>query len=204
MEHRSTVSAAGRARFAFASVAVAAALVLVSAPADAAMWLRMSVDPPQPLVGQSARVTVLTMAHFSSGCTNDPAADARPYWDWNGDGGKDLRFELKAFQADRVIDIPLTRRESDLAYWDGNVAFPATGEWTVRMVRPLWAEGSAAGEECAGSRITVTVRPPSSPSGTPASLASGPAAAYAALLLGVLGAALFGLQRMRSRARPSD
>jgi hypothetical protein len=201
MESGTTMRAV-RARYAFATAAVTAALVILGSQADGAMWLRMTVDPSQPIVGQSAHVIVLTMANFNNNCINDPAADARPWWDWNGNGGKDLRFDLKAFQADRVVDIPLTRRESDPAYWDGSVAFPAAGEWTVRMVYPLWAGGAAAGEECAGSRITVTVRSSSSPPGT-STLASGQTAALAIFVLAIGGSALLGLRSLRSRSEPS-
>jgi hypothetical protein len=132
--------------------------LFVGAQADAAMALRMTVDPRVPTVGSTAHVAVLTLAPFSHGCVNDPAADMRPWWDWNGDGGRDLAFDLRAFQDDRVITIPLTRRASDLAYWDGSVVFPTPGRWTVRMVKPEWSGGVPDGEECAGARITVLVR----------------------------------------------
>lgn len=197
------MSALVRARCACAAAAVAACLVLLATQATGAMALRMTIDPAQPVVGQPARVTVLTLAPFSDHCVNDPVADMRPWWDWNGDGGKDLRFDLKAFQADRGVDIPLMRRESDLAYWDGTVAFPAAGEWTVRMVRPLWSGGAAAGEACAGSRISVTVR---SSSFLPdiSSLASGQTAALAILVLAIGGSALLALRRLRRRGDSSD
>ncbi len=203
MESIRTMDALLRARRVCAAAAVAAGLVLLTTQAAGAMSLRMSVDPAQPEVGQPARVSVLTLAPFSNDCVNDPRADMRPWWDWNGNGGKDLRFDLKAFQADRVLDIPLTRRESDPAYWDGSVAFPAAGEWTVRMVSPLWAGGAAAGEECAGSRITVMVRSGSMPSTTTASAGPALAAALAVLMLGI-GGALFGLRRISSAKTSAD
>lgn len=139
-------------------VAVAILLTAASA-ASAAMWLRITVDPAEPVVGMPTHVSVLTLVNFESGCVNEPTADLHPWWDWNGNGGKDLRFELKAFQDDRVVEIPLTRRQTDLAYWDGTVKFPTMGPWTIRVVHPLWSGGEKSGEECAGSRITVTVRP---------------------------------------------
>jgi hypothetical protein len=144
---------------------IAVVLLVFASAGHAAMWLRITVDPARPLAGDPAHVTVVTLVNSSS-CVTDPTADARPWSDWNGDGGKDLRFELKAFQADRSIDIPLTRRANDPAYWDGTVSFPAAGEWTVRMVYPEWSRGAAAGEECAGARTTVAVRPSSSVLGT--------------------------------------
>lgn len=175
-------------------------LVLTGSGGEAAMWLRMTIDPAEPVVGSSAHVTVLTLANFNSSCINDPAADARPWWDWNGNGGRDLRFDLKAFQADRAIDIPLTRRDSDPAYWDGSITFPAPGEWTVRMVYPLWSGGVAAGEECAGARINVVARSSPSLPATSTDVRSGPVAALAIVPVAVSAIAMFGLRRPR-RAR---
>lgn len=138
---------------------LAAAIALgIAGASDGAMALRITVDPSSPIVGRSARVTVLTLAPFNSLCVDDPNADMRPWSDWHTSAGE-LRFELKAFQDDHVIDVPLRRRESDRASWDGQVVFPAEGRWTLRMVYPEWGGGTSHGEQCAGARIIVTVRP---------------------------------------------
>jgi hypothetical protein len=123
-------------------------------PADAAMALRITVDPVSPRVGQVARVTVVTLAPFSSHCVDDPRADMRPWWDWHPDAP---HFDLKAFRNDRVLDIPLTRRDPQSAYWDGLVAFPEQGGWDIRMVQPMWSGGNSEGERCAGARISLHV-----------------------------------------------
>jgi hypothetical protein len=118
------------------------------------MALRITVDPDSPRVGQLTRVMVLTLAPFSSHCVDDPRADMRPWWDWHPDAP---RFDLKAFNQDRIIDIPLVRRDSRSAYWDGLVTFPDEGTWEVRMVQPTWSGGAEDGERCAGARISVRV-----------------------------------------------
>lgn len=184
-----------------------AALVIAGGSAAGAMWLRMAVLPAEPIAGRPAHVAVRTLAMFGGTCVNDPAADARPWWDWNGNGGRDLRFELKAFQGDRTIDIPLTRRASDLSYWDGSVTFPTSGDWTLRMVSPLWSGGMTAGEECAGSRLTVLVRSsPSLPSTATDTLGPTMHLAVVPLAIGALVLFRFGLRRSprpRHRGRVS-
>ena len=120
------------------------------------MALRITVDPASPQAGRATRVEVLTLAPFSSHCVDDPLADMRPWWDWHPDAPT---FDLKAFGQDRVVDIPLVRRDARSPYWDGLVIFPEAGAWDVRMVQPIWAAGAADGERCAGSRISVQVEP---------------------------------------------
>jgi hypothetical protein len=124
--------------------------------ADAAMALRITVDPVSPRVGQLARVTVVTLAPFSSHCVDDPNADMRPWWDWHPDAPY---FDLKAFGQERIIDIPLVRRDPKSPYWDGLVRFPEPGTWDVRMVQPTWSGGGPDAERCAGARIAVRVDP---------------------------------------------
>lgn len=135
--------------------------------ADAAMALRITVDPASPQVGQVTRVVVLTLAPFSSHCVDDPRADMRPWWDWHPDAPS---FDLKAFGQDRVVNIPLVRRDAKSPYWDGLVTFPEAGAWDLRMVQPIWAGGAAEGERCAGSRIPVQVEPHGSLPATSTSL----------------------------------
>lgn len=140
-------------------LAVCGVLLGAQLTADAAMALRITVDPASPQVGQITRVVVLTLAPFSSHCVDDPRADMRPWWDWHPDAPS---FDLKAFGKERVVDIPLVRRDAKSPYWDGFVIFPDAGAWDVRMVQPIWASGATDGERCAGSRVSVQVGPPGS------------------------------------------
>lgn len=141
-----------------AGLLTAVIALALSGPAEAAMWLRISADPASPWVGQATRVTVLTLVNYANYCVDDPSSDLRPWSDWHTSSGE-IRFDLKAFLGDRVLDIPVHRRESDPAYWDGEVVFPSGGEWTMRMTYPLWSGGDPDGERCAGARTSVTVRP---------------------------------------------
>lgn len=184
---------------------VAAAITLeLGGMSEAAMALRITVDPSSPGVGRPARVTVVTLAPFNSLCVDDPNADMRPWSDWHTSAGE-LRFELKAFQGDRVIDIPLRRRETDRPYWDGQVIFPRGGPWTVRMVYPEWGGGTPHGEECAGARITVLVQElalPATGTDDQANATTGKLRPASRLLF--VGLALLGsvaLLRLRSRQR---
>lgn len=121
------------------------------------MAIRITVDPASPVVGEPARVSVVTLAPFSEHCVDDSRADMRPWSDWYPKESP-LRFDLKTFRGETVIDIPLRQRDADRAYWDGVVTFPVAGRWTLRMVYPEWARGDPTGEECAGARITALVR----------------------------------------------
>lgn len=146
------------AAIAFAGAALLSGALLASGGrVDAAMVVRISVDPSPPIVGEPARVTVVTLAPFSQHCVDDPDADMRPWSDWHP---SPVRLDLRASGAGQSLDVALVQRGADPAYWDGELNFPAAGTWTLRMVYPQWGGGSASEERCAGARVTVEVSDP--------------------------------------------
>jgi hypothetical protein len=82
------------------------------------------------------------------------------------------------------IDVPLTPRVSDTAYWDGTVVFTTPGQWVLRVIYPRWAD-----EECGGARTSVTVLAPVLPK-TEASSGLGTLVAGLAAAATICGAAV--------------
>ncbi len=77
------------------ALSLAASIAFV-VPVSAAMWLRISVDPPTPQVGQNTRVTVLTFSLTENRCWDDPAASPIPSSVWHTSSGEKLQLELRA------------------------------------------------------------------------------------------------------------
>jgi hypothetical protein len=98
------------------------------------MWVRTSLDPPIPRVGQNVRVSVLTFYLTHNLCWDDPAASPIPHAEWHSGGSapEELRLQLQALgpEATQVV-VPLTKRSGDGAYWDGVITFPSAGEWKL-------------------------------------------------------------------------
>lgn len=173
------------ARFLPAVVALLATSTLLAtgSSSDAAMAVRITVDPSSPRVGEVARVTVLTLTPFNSYCVNDPRADMRPDSSFRTIG--ELRREIAAFKDGKVLEIPLTQRSDEPEFWDGDVIFPTSGTWIVEMTHPVFRLA-----ECAGARIMVTVleREP-----------TGAERAALPIVLAAVGAAVAGFLVIRAR-----
>lgn len=145
--------------------ALAVVLVLLLATsASAAMWMRISLDPAVPAAGQLTRVSVLTFALSQGRCWDDPAASPIPVSTWyrGGRTPASLNLELVA-RGPKTEDLreSLPQRRDNGAYWDGTIAFPEAGEWTL-LVRTAdstlnWATADTPGNRCAGVLRTVRV-----------------------------------------------
>ena len=119
------------------------------------MWVRITMTPTGPRVGDDVTISVLTYYLTEMHCDADAQASPIPHSDWSpplesvvisveGPDGTALRQAL-------------ARRSSDPAYWDGTWHVSAPGTWVVRVVQPGFSQNNA--ETCAGARATVTVPP---------------------------------------------
>ncbi len=156
----------------FIGIAVTVVGLSLAAPIESlgAMYLRMSLTPASPSVGESAHLAIQTGAVQATPgvrCLADPGASFSPMRseDWYGTAGRGLKpDELAAVaigpQNQRIEIVPSTRA-SDTSFWDAELTFTAPGEWIVRMTRPEWSD-----EDCAGARLRVHVREATSSSTT--------------------------------------
>lgn len=174
-----------------------ACLVALASTAAAAMWLRIEVQGPI-VVGREIPISVVTGVLRQGQCVGAAGAVFEPYSDWYVSSG-DLDIRLETWRvsptSDRVA-IPLTRRASDPAHWDGRVRFDTTGDWVLKVYYPDF--GNADAQECAGARRTVEVLPsaalPSTSTGRdPVGAATLALGSLVAITLGLLG--LYALSR---------
>jgi hypothetical protein len=147
-------------------------LLCATAPVAAAMWVRTSLDPPIPLVGQNVRVSVLTFYLTHNLCWDAPAASPIPHAQWHSGGSapEELRLQLQALGPESAqVLVPLTKRASDAAYWDGVITFPSAGEWKLFVsfadqpspnprYKAISDAINNAGRRCGGFERDVTVR----------------------------------------------
>jgi hypothetical protein len=148
--------------YARACVIALGLFVLTAQAVSAAMYLRIAVD--SPIAGVPAKVTVTTLVMTAPLCISDPRASPIPNGTWytGGDAPSEPSFRLVAYpagRADASIEIPLTHRAVDSAYWDGTVTFSTAGPWIVRMSEPNWGVAESETERCAGARTDVVVAP---------------------------------------------
>lgn len=148
-----------------ASFVAAVLLYLLHAPAVAAFWVRVSLDPATPVAGNSVHVTVFTFYLASNKCWDDSSASPIPNATWYGGGStpENLNLEIALRgPADQELRIALVQRRDDGAYWDGDVVFPVSGVWTL-FVHPsqqqwTWKTADIAGNRCAGTVRSIVVR----------------------------------------------
>lgn len=136
----------------------------LSMPALAALWVRVSLDPGTPTAGESVHVSVFTFYLTSNRCWDDPAASPIPNAIWYGGvggstpQGLDLRIAARG-PGSRQIQVALSQRSDDRAYWDGNLVFPTAGDWTLLVLafgaQPDWSH--AADYRCSGLTRTIRV-----------------------------------------------
>jgi hypothetical protein len=139
------------------------AILLLPAVVDAALWVRVTVEPIQPVAGEPARVSVQTLVLTGASCLADPLATVVPVVAFDGAPYLET-MELEAVgpgQAE-ALTVEVRRRNDDPTFWDGKVVFPTAGAWTLRMVAPSWP-GDPTGE-CSGAAVTVHVLPHIPPS----------------------------------------
>lgn len=150
----------------FRIIGIAATVVGLSlaAPGESlgAMYLRMSLTPASPMVGEPAHLAIQTGAVQATPgvrCLADPGASfsAMRSEDWYTTAGRGLKADELAAVAigpqSQRIEIAPSTRASDTSFWDADLTFTAPGEWIVRMTRPEWSD-----EDCAGARLRVSVR----------------------------------------------
>lgn len=141
-----------------AAAAALALAALLSAESAGAMYVRMSVTPISPSVGEAARLAVQTGFLTHGPCIGDAGASFTPMRseDWYSNG-KGLKAGSLAAAAEgpegRRIEVALSPRSADTSFWDGELTFTAPGEWIVHMTRPEWGN-----EDCGGARLRVMVR----------------------------------------------
>lgn len=123
--------------------------------ASAAMWVRITVAPVQPVAGELARVSVQTlMVTGGANCLDDPRATVVPVsaYDWTP-----YLETIGPGQADPLI-VEMQYQDSDPSWWDGEIVFPTPGSWMLRMARPSWP--ADATDTCSGAQVSVRVLPP--------------------------------------------
>jgi hypothetical protein len=123
------------------------------------MWMRITLDPENPIAGQPVRVSVLTFSQTSSRCWDDPRASPIPISRWYGAGGivdLDLQVLAQSPGADQLTT-RLAQRPGSSAYWDGTITFPSAGEWT--LYTQIAGQNQPPGEasRCGGFERTVRV-----------------------------------------------
>jgi hypothetical protein len=135
------------------------------------MWVRTTLDPPSPVVGQNVRVSVLTFSLTHSLCWDDPAASPIPNAKWysGGSAPEELRLQLQALGPEATqVAVPITKRSGDPAYWDGVITFPSAGEWKLVVsfadqpspnprYKAISDTINNAGRRCGGFERDVTV-----------------------------------------------
>jgi hypothetical protein len=142
--------------------------------------VRTTLDPPIPFVDQNVRVSVLTFSLTHKLCWDDPAASPIPNAKWysGGSAPDEFRLQLQALgpEAAQVV-VPLTKRSSDAAYWDGDITSPSAGEWKLIVsfadqpspnprYKAISDAINNAGRRCGGFERDVTVRSTSSLAGS--------------------------------------
>jgi hypothetical protein len=142
-------------------------VLYATAPVAAAMWVRTSLDPPIPLVGQNVRVSILTFYLTHNLCWDDPAASPIPHAEWHSGGSApdELRLQLQALGPESAqVLVPLTKRLGDAAYWDGAITFPFAGEWKLVVspadqpsANPRDSARNQQGRRCTGFERDVMV-----------------------------------------------
>jgi hypothetical protein len=146
---RPTVGAAG----------VILLLVVPPAVADAALWVRISVEPAHPVAGLPAHVRVQTLLVTGADCLDDPHATATPIAGFVSAGTPPLEtMDLRATgprPAD-ILMVKVKRRADDPTTWEGPVVFPTAGTWLLRMA---WGSWSGAPGACSGAEVAVRVLP---------------------------------------------
>jgi hypothetical protein len=123
------------------------------------MWMRISLDPENPIAGQPVRLSVLTFSQTSSRCWDDPRASPIPISRWYGAGGVvdlDLHVLAQSPGADQLTT-RLAQRPGSGAYWDGTITFPSAGEWTLYTQIAGQNQPPGEGSRCGGFERTVRV-----------------------------------------------
>lgn len=196
-------------------LALAAALdVALALPASAAMWMRISLDPPKPRAGETITVTVLTFSLTRSLCWDDPAARPIPAAKWYSGGSEPDRLDLRLLASGpdgSEFRVPLSQRPQDGAFWDGKLVFPSSGDWTLHV---LWLQDgqmvkvsgqSPEADRCAGFERTIHVMGPTDTDSPPAPnrplVVSAWWAGVAAATALLVGGATIALLRLRRRRR---
>lgn len=162
-------------------------LLALATNAAAALWVRITLDPASPRVGEAAQVSVLTFYLTQDLCVDDPRAIPVPTV------VSDITFSEFILEAsgpsappERVL-VYLSRRASDPTYWDGPITFPSPGQWSLRMVRPGFPEPYA---ECLGAKKVVTVLPSALPRTGAGEVGPAPVVLVLSAVMAVAGAAI--------------
>jgi hypothetical protein len=134
-------------------------LVVLNAGADAALWVRISVEPAHPLAGLPARVSVQTIHVIGANCLDDPHASASPIvvaLSTTTTPWETMTLRATGPRSADFLTVEVKRRADDPTTWEGPVVFPTAGTWMLRMERPSWPGAPGA---CSGPEIKVWVLP---------------------------------------------
>jgi hypothetical protein len=134
-------------------------LLLLPPSGNAALWVSIGIDPPAPVAGVSARVSVQMLLVYGADCLDDPRATVTPtvaFTDGSVPSSATMERRATGPGPGDVVTVKVRRRADDPTTWDGRVVFPTAGTWTLQMERPSWPGASGS---CSGAEVTVTVRP---------------------------------------------
>lgn len=143
--------------------------IAISLPAQAVLWTRILIAPPTPRQDEPIRLTVFTFELKDQRCWNDPAASPIPIdvTKWTSTGGlPSVQLEAWALgPRSEVLEIRLSPRSSNHAYWDGQVSFPSPGKWrlSIGFVGQPRLEHPSQAAICSGYSRLLEVLPAGAP-----------------------------------------
>ena len=157
---------------------MAVAIAARPGAAEAVLWTRISLVPELPRQALPTRVAIYTFRLDDQQCWNDPSAKPIPIdlTGWVTTGNlpfKGLQLVATRPGSPRIV-VPLTPRQDNRAYWDGTIAFPSAGAWTLQV--GFVGADEPLDDPCSGYRRTITVVPAKATSPALASIVGGVAA----------------------------
>jgi len=169
--------------------------------AEAVLWTRISVVPGTPQQAQPIHLAIYTFRLDAQQCWNDPSAKPVSIditvWATTGDlPFRGLQLVATGPGSQRIV-VPLTSRRTNHSYWDGTIAFPSSGTWTLQV--GFVGAAQPLEDQCSGYIRTITVASSTSPPSSALPWILG-GAAVAVLLL--IGSALASCARRLPRAKP--
>jgi hypothetical protein len=151
------------------------------------MWMQITLNPFTPTAGEPVSVSVLTFSATQNLCWDDPRITPMPEATWYGGGDTPLNLglEMVVSNSRQGFTIPLFRRSSDGAYWDGTLNFPSGGEWQLYAKQIGASPNPSSADRCGGLVRTVEVQP-TGPAANPTIVGSHKAGFFGSLIFGVM------------------
>jgi hypothetical protein len=142
---------------------VAGSIVATVDRTSAAMWAVLTVSPEHPAVEEPAEVLIRTFGTYGPAAVGSiehhgpipaPSDSVLVLW------GTEYPFQVLAVAAaGERIDIEVHRDPADASLYRGVVAFPSSGEWTLRLPQ------FPGPDDAPGIRLAVTVADRAPPTG---------------------------------------